>query len=262
MKRLIALLSDFGLTDNYVGIMKAVIARISPESRIIDITHDVLPQHIEQAAYLLTTAFPFFPEGTVFISVVDPSVGTERKPVAVKAAGKYFIAPDNGLLSCLVNQKIVDEAVILDRKEYQLTQVSNTFHGRDIFAPAGAHLARGVSFSQLGTPTDPLVLVQKPLFLNKHNNDGSIDGRVIHIDRFGNMVTSLKPKDLGTDKNWTFALDEENVYDIKRTFSDVESGHPVAYIGSTGYLEIGVRNGSAAQRFKAKIGMDIEAFKK
>lgn len=259
MNQIIALLTDFGLTDNYVGIMKGVIAGISPESRIIDISHDVLPQHIEQAAYLLTTSYTYFPNGTIFICVVDPGVGSSRKPVAVKAAGKYFIAPDNGLLSCLLSQQIVDEAVVLDRPEYRLANISKTFHGRDIFAPAGAHLAKGVSFCQLGSSADPSSLITKPLFINRIDDDDTINGRVIHIDRFGNIVTSFHSKDIDKNLNWLITLDEYFVEGLKSTFSDVETGHPVVYIGSARYLEIGIRNGNAANRFKAKIGMNISA---
>lgn len=259
MAKLIALLTDFGLSDNYVGIMKAVIASISPDSRIIDITHEVLPQNIEQAAYLLSSSYSFFPIDTIFICVVDPSVGTTRKPVAVKASGRYFIAPDNGLLSSLVDQNLIDEAVVLDRTEYRLSDVSNTFHGRDIFAPAGAYLSKGVSFSQLGTNIEPSTLVKKNLFTNETSKDGSIKGRVVHIDRFGNIVTSFSRKDVNVEKKWRFIIDEHYIDDVMATFSDVESGQSLAFIGSTGFLEIGVRNSSAAARYKAKIGMTLQA---
>jgi S-adenosylmethionine hydrolase len=150
----IALLTDFGQGDGDVGVMKGVIASIAPGAQIIDITHEIAPQNIPSGAWILSTAYRFFPQGTIFVCVVDPGVGSSRNAIAVHTGDKFFVGPDNGLFSYVLAQQTFNNAVVLSNPAYHLPQVSSTFHGRDIFAPAGAHLANGVALSELGTAID------------------------------------------------------------------------------------------------------------
>src|SRR5947207_2897353 len=154
----IAMMTDFGLGDGDVGVMKGVIAGITPQAHIIDITHDVAPQNVPSGAWILASAYRYFPQGTVFVCVVDPGVGSSRRAIAIHAGSWFFVGPDNGLFSYIFVEQPIHQAVVLSNTAYHLPQVSSTFHGRDIFAPAGAHLARGVALQELGEPLEPASL--------------------------------------------------------------------------------------------------------
>src|SRR5437762_854766 len=154
----IAMMTDFGLEDGDVGVMKGVIAGITPNVHIIDITHDVSPQNVASGAWILASAYRYFPQDTVFVCVVDPGVGSSRQAIAIHAGDWFFVGPDNGLFSYVLTEQSVHVAVVLSNPLYHLAQVSTTFHGRDIFAPAGAHLARGIPMNELGTLIDPTTL--------------------------------------------------------------------------------------------------------
>jgi len=270
----IALLTDFGTTDIYVGVMKGVILSIDPQAQIIDITHDIQPQNVRQAAFALLNSYRYFPEGTLFLTIVDPDVGTDRKPIVVQA-GKYtFVAPDNGVLSYVLYEIRDAFAIELNNPTYQLATVSSTFHGRDIFAPAAAHLAKGVALRAMGTPMlYPVTLPEPTLSVSPKK----ITGEVMHIDHFGNLITSIgylrwvAPERLTLNKRFgEFAtapvpattaivgVGDSVITGIRRTFGEAGRGDVLALVESNGYLEIAVNQGSAAARLDVSIGDRIE----
>src|SRR6516162_9338661 len=182
----VALLTDFGLSDGYVGVMKAVILGLAPGLPIIDLTHEVPPQDVRHGAWLLHTTWRYLPEGSVCLAVVDPGVGTPRRPVAFTAGGRCFVGPDNGLFSYVVHAAEVSAAVVLDRPEYHLSPVSATFHGRDIFAPGCGPLAGGAPRAAMGSPLDPATLIAFEAPRPEPRADGLL-GHVLHVDHFGNL---------------------------------------------------------------------------
>jgi S-adenosylmethionine hydrolase len=262
----IVLLTDYGLQDTYVGVLKGVIARIAPGVPVIDLLHAVRPQHVRQGAYALWVAEPYFPDGAIFVAIVDPGVGTERRAVAVELNRKYFLAPDNGLLSFLLERYEVARAVVLENPAYRLEPVSSTFHGRDIFAPAAAYLAQGVRLEQLGMPLEPSRLVRLPP-PRREFHDGVWIGEILHIDRFGNLITSLAAAELHIGQTpqerfrWRIAVREHTMVGIYSTFAEVAEGELLAYVGSDGLLEIGCRNGSAALRLQVNLGEVVRAWR-
>ncbi|NJL58241.1 SAM-dependent chlorinase/fluorinase, partial [bacterium] len=189
MKTTIALLTDFGLNDVYVGVMKGVIAGINPQARLLDITHAIPPQDVRQGALSLLDAYPYFPAGTIFLVVIDPGVGTARQPIAVQAGGYRFVAPDNGVLSYALATFDTLQVAALNNPDYRLPNVSQTFHGRDIFAPAAAHLAAGVPLALMGDALPDITRLPRPQLTVE---GGHITGEVVHIDRFGNVITSIQ----------------------------------------------------------------------
>ena len=250
-QQVIALLTDFGLQDTYVGIMKGVIASIAPQASVIDLTHSVAPQHIRHGALLLGSSSEWFPEGTVFVAVVDPGVGTSRRPIAVETDRAVFIAPDNGLLSIVLTQQCVRSCTVITRPQFMLPNPGATFHGRDLFSPAAAHVASGASPQELGTPvsTDSCVILDFPA---PSTGDGGTtwDGEVLYSDIYGNLITSLKTSLTGSDLmpgEWSVRAGDHLIAEIQRTYGDVSEGATVAYTGSTGLLEIAIRNGNAAR---------------
>jgi len=185
---IITLTTDFGTADGYVGTMKGIILGIAPHVRLVDISHEITPQNVRQAAYVLYTAYPFFPPGTIHLAVVDPGVGGTRRPIALRTPVGYFVGPDNGILSYVMACEPVEALVELADPRYRLPHVSHTFHGRDVFAPAAAHLAAGVPIAALGPPVaDPVTFPPPRLEVGP---DG-ITGEVLHADRFGNVITSI-----------------------------------------------------------------------
>jgi S-adenosylmethionine hydrolase len=255
----IALLTDFGLQDSYVGVMKGVIIRSVPDAKVIDITHAIRPQDILHGAYTLSISVPYFPRRTIFCCVVDPGVGSDRYPIAVKAGQWVFVAPDNGLLSLVFQQYRPAEVVILNNPVFHLNAVSSTFHGRDIFARVAGHLAKGKPMSDMGDALDPSALrwLEVPV---PHRIDNKVEGNVLHIDHFGNIITSLRRDHLGSGDEWLFAIDNTPISQwIYTTYTNVAIGDTVAYIGSDGYLEIAIRNGNAAAKYGIKVGMNVRA---
>ena len=185
---IITLTTDFGVADGYVGTMKGVILGIVPDARLVDISHEITPQNVRQAAYVLYTAYPFFPPGTIHLAVVDPGVGGTRRPIALRTPKGYFVGPDNGILSYVMAREPVEALVELADPRYRLPHVSHTFHGRDVFAPAAAHLAAGVPIAALGPPVaDPVTFPPPRLEVGPD----IITGEVLHADRFGNVITSI-----------------------------------------------------------------------
>ncbi|GIV10658.1 MAG: hypothetical protein KatS3mg020_0149 [Fimbriimonadales bacterium] len=257
MSRLIALLTDYGYVDTYVAQVKAVLLSLCPTCELLDLTHGVAPQHIRSGAYLLATAIPYLPDGTIIMAVVDPGVGTVRRAIAVQGARYTYLAPDNGLLSLAQRDDPPLQAVALENPRYHLPQVSSTFHGRDLFAPVAAHLANGVPLNTLGTPIEPASLVQLPDIEPEFTAD-EIHCKPLHVDQFGNVVFNLRREAfeqylrradipasaivslMGRDAQATRLP-------LVRTFGEVAQGEPLAYWGSNGYLEVAVNGGSAAR---------------
>jgi S-adenosylmethionine hydrolase len=253
----ITLLTDFGLADGYAGTMCGVILRINPAATIVDLTHQVPPQDVGYAAYVLATTYRYFPQGTVHVVVVDPGVGGERAGLATEAAGQYFVAPDNGVLSYVLAAGYA-ALIRLTEPRFWLPNPSRTFHGRDIFAPVAAHLSLGVPLQELGEPhAEP---VRFPISEPVRRPDGTWVAHVIHVDRFGNVITDLRP-----DPDWLRQLASAEVSGrrveaVVQTYSDVPSGAPAILVGSGGYLEIAVRDGDARAELDADVGSDVFLF--
>lgn len=256
----VALLTDFGHRDACVGAMKGVILSIAAQAQICDITHDVPPQDIAAGAVLLEDAYSYFPSGTIFVAVVDPGVGSARTAVAVQTERFTFIGPDNGLLTLAYNTEFERSPKkcalrALNNPKFHLPQVSATFHGRDIFAPAAAWLARGISFSAIGDPHPQLaplanwreVLVSEAL----------LEASILRVDHFGNLITNLKQPQFqswsAAAKSVTVELDYasglRSVGAILRTYSDVPAGEPLAYFGSSARLEVALAGGNLCEKW-------------
>lgn len=252
----IALLTDFGDKDWFVGVMKAVILRINPNVDIVDITHEISPQDVRQAGFVLWNAYKYFPDKTIFVCVVDPGVGSERKIIAVETKKYIFIAPDNGLLDFVLSEVDILKAVYVENKNYFLESVSSTFHGRDIFAPISAYISSGVDLSELGREVS--LKVSKEIFV-KVSNVGDYEGEIIYIDRFGNLITNLM---VSKEFDAEVRLKNLVIEKISKTYSDVEVGQVVALIDSSGLVEIGIRNGDASKilgvSYREKVGLKVK----
>lgn len=256
MAAIATLLSDFGEQDPYVGIMKGVIASINPAISTIDLTHLIPPQDVAAGRFALANAVPYFPTGTVHIAVVDPGVGSVRRGVAIAFEQGYLVGPDNGLFSGVLSRFAAIEAVELTDSQYWRTrEPSRTFHGRDIFAPCGAHLATQIPLQELGTPIDPATLVDLPFPLCRVTPTG-IRGAIQSIDTFGNLITNI-PATALTEKNWS-VLVGDILLPSSQTYSDRSPGEFVALIGSHGWLEIALNQGSASDRLQLTLGAEIE----
>ena len=247
---IITLTTDFGLHDPFVGIMKGVILSICPSARLVDLTHDVEPQNILGGALALEAVWPYFPDGTVHLAVVDPGVGSARRALAVRTRGHYLVGPDNGLLTPAL-MEAGWRAVALTAPEYRLAEVSRTFHGRDVFAPAAAYLASGVPLERLGPAvTDP---VRRPI-PRSYLEAGALIGEVLAVDRFGNLLTSIEAAQLvGLPGGRPGAVPvivevaDRAVAGPVEAYVDGADGRPTAIVGSIGRLEIFVRGGRADQ---------------
>ena len=259
---LIVLLTDFGLIDAYVGTMKGVIAGIAPSANVIDLSHEVSPQDVAGAAFILEASYRYFPAGTIFCCVVDPGVGGGRLGVALRVeaadVGPFFlVGPDNGLFGPVLEHTPATVTAVLDEPSYHLSGASATFHGRDIFAPAAAHLATGVDLRRLGSRLEPASLTRLDRPEPKATGAGW-RASVIHIDHFGNLITNFPGDRLEPPlESWCVAAGETEVNGVKRTFTDVAVGEAVAYIGSSGYLELAVRQGDAAKAFGLIKGAEV-----
>lgn len=242
---LIALLTDFGADSPYVAHMKGVILSICPNTSIVDITHAILPQNVSHGAQVLQNCFDYFPPETVFVNVVDPGVGTDRRIVAIESNRKILIAPDNGLLSLVLEDHPPRQIVECTNQETWLDDVSATFHGRDIMAPIAAHICNGFYLKQLGetVPFEELIQVhlEKPVI-----TDNSIVGKVLTFDSFGNLLTNIRGKDIPTDHSkLDIMVGDLPVPEIVPAYGFSSEGSVVALIGSNGYLEIACVNGNA-----------------
>jgi S-adenosylmethionine hydrolase len=254
----IALLTDFGSSDVYVGIMKGVILTRCHDACLIDLTHGVPPQDVFAGALHLASAVPYYPEHTIFLAVVDPGVGSARRPLCIRSGSHCFVGPDNGLLWPAAAQAGTPEAFHLDRHQHWLPQPGSTFHGRDIFAPVAALLALGHPPEELGSPiADPVQLeVPRPLA-----TPTGICGEVIYVDHFGNAVTNLRPKDLQNPppSTVTFHLRDHALRGPETHYGAVPPGHAVVVLSSFGFYEIAINSGSAATTLGLERGTPIIA---
>lgn len=256
----ISLLTDFGLSDPYAGIMKGVIVSICPDARIIDISHEVAPQDVHGAAYVLAAAYPYFPPGTIHVAVVDPGVGGSRRIIAARTASGVFLAPDNGLLTLVLDEQEPVAVCRVENPGIFLHPVSRTFHGRDIFAPAAARLACGMEMAKLGAPVPARSLARLDFGPPpRPDENGRLKGAIIAVDRFGNLVSNIREADLESAFGSRYAggkgicvqVAGRVVSGICGAYQEVPEGAPLAIIGSTGRLEISVNAGNACRYFGA-----------
>ncbi len=251
---IVTLLTDFGTKDPYVASMKGVILGINPQCRVVDITHQIHPQDIREGAFVLANAFSYFPEGTVHLGVVDPEVGGARNPVLLVTEHFFFIGPDNGLFSLALQKERMKEAYCLTERRFFLPEVSPTFHGRDIFAPVAGHLTLGVSPKAFGKRIASL----KTLTLPEPKVRGEdLIGEVIHIDSFGNLITNIDRETFSRfiqRRSFLIKAGRGTVRRVTGGYWEGKKGEPIALFGSSGFLEVAVREGSAEKRLKMKRG--------
>jgi S-adenosylmethionine hydrolase len=253
--RVIALLTDLGKSDAYVGAMKGVILRTTASATIVDITHDITPQGIDQAAYLLWNSYRFFPKGTIFVVVVDPGVGSHRKILCVETADYLFLAPDNGILKYVLKEAGSKRVIAVTNSKYFAENVSSTFHGRDIFAPVAAHLAGGLAAAKLGTTTIPRAGEDWFVEIGREKRIRR-EGKILHIDHFGNLITNFfMLKDLAPKMR--LDVGRQKVTDRYRFYSEARPGVPFLMKGSSSLLEVSLVNGSAAELLQARINQKV-----
>lgn len=270
MAAIITLTTDFGLADGYIAAMKGVVLGINPEAKLVDIYHSIKPQNVSQAAFILSTAYEFFPRHTIHLVVVDPGVGTERRAIILRTPAADFIAPDNGVLSYVIQQssaKPIDvnrqqlelgpglEAVAITKSQFWRSPVSPTFHGRDIFAPVAAHLSLGLPPTDFGEAITSLMVL--PLSHPHQTPDGTLVGNIRHIDNFGNLITSIQGSDL-PHKAQTIMVEvgDKIISGLSRTYGTGTG--LLALIGSSGYLEISLKEGNASTFLKAEVGDEVK----
>jgi S-adenosylmethionine hydrolase len=253
---MITLTSDFGYEDPYAAEMKGVILTINPNANIIDITHGVEKFNIRIGALMLASAAPYFRKGTVHLAVVDPGVGTERRAILVQTKQGFFVGPDNGILILAAQFQGIEHTYALTNPKFMLSKVSCTFHGRDVFAPAAAHLDIGVKPSEFGPEIHDAVV---PQFASVNRKNGSLIGEILHVDSFGNLITNISPKEIAQSKKVNIKLQNlsQNLTFIK-TYGLAKPQQPLVLIGSHGFLEIALNQGSAAAKFHAATGDKIE----
>jgi S-adenosylmethionine hydrolase len=253
---IITLLSDFGLKDPYVAEMKAVILSIHPQARIVDITHEVEKFNIRMGAFVLASATPYFPPGTIHVAVVDPGVGTKRRPIIVETKRSYYVGPDNGLLMLAAQKEGVDQVYHINNPQYMLPRISRTFHGRDIFAPVAAHLATKRP-SEFGPEIQDYAF---PEFAKPQVRASELLGEVLHTDGFGNIVSNISAEGLGKigiceGDSLHVKLDSETLtLKLCSAYGEVPAKTPLAIIGSNDFLEISINQESASRTFKMKTG--------
>lgn len=250
---MITLTSDFGLKDPYVAEMKGVILTINPQAKIIDITHDIEKFNIRMAAFMLASATLYFPEGTVHLAVVDPGVGTQRRAILIQTKKSFFVGPDNGILILAAQSQGIEHIYQLTNPKFMMPKISNTFHGRDIFAPAAANLDKGSQPIEFGPEiTDPI----KPEFAEVKRRNDSLMGIIMHIDGFGNIITNIKEKMV---QNYAERVSIELpsislILTFGKAYTHAKLEEPLLLIGSHGFVEIALNQGSAAEKFHAKAG--------
>jgi S-adenosylmethionine hydrolase len=271
MGSIITLTTDFGLADAYVAAMKGVILGINPEARLVDICHEIRPQDIARGAFILSTAYEFFPRRTVHLVVVDPGVGTERRAVILRIPAADFVAPDNGVLSYIFRDYAAGAAAgfkqKLDVREIEVINitsrrfwrptVSPTFHGRDMLAPVAAHLSRGVTPAEFGEAIDTLTVL--PLSVPRREPDGGISGGIVHVDNFGNLITNIRRDDLPRQySDITVRIKKAVIKGLNDTYGTGDG--LMALIGSSKHLEIALRDGCAAAYLQAGVGDEVRIY--
>lgn len=273
---IITLTTDFGTSDVYVGVMKGVILNINPNVQIVDITHAISPQNIHEAAFTIQAAYRYFPKGTIHVIVVDPGVGSERQAIVCQTESAFFVCPNNGVLTYFLQEietaeTYTPDAVNIENPTYLLPQISNTFHGRDIFAPVAAHLSLGAPLAQIGAPIRDLVRFPVSAI---HISEDTLTGQIINVDSFGNLITNISENALAaflllsaSNEEAVGQLDKQTVSakfeiiagntclkKLNGTYTESGAGEPLAIIGSFGLLEIAINLGNAEARLGIKNG--------
>lgn len=254
---MITLLTDFGFSDSYVGVMKGVISSICPKAKVVDICHEVAPQSVEEAAFLLMTSYAYFPRGAIHCVVVDPGVGSARKIVLVHTRRYFFLAPDNGVLSWALSKEDVTDIYQVTNDRFFLKPVSRTFHGRDIFAPVAASLESGIQPEKFGKLVTHIHRISFPEVKLK---PGALLGQVIYVDRFGNLITNIHESYVRKlkHKGAIVGVKGKKAPVVFHSYSSVRQGALSALVGSTGFLEIAKNQGSAARSLNAGRGTRVE----
>ena len=256
---IITLTTDFGMKDPYAAEMKAVILGICPEAVIVDITHEIEKFNLRMGAYVLTSAVPFFPKNTIHVAVVDPGVGSRRRPLLIQTQQGFFVGPDNGLMTLAAENQGIESVREIANPRVMSLRVSNTFHGRDLFAPAAAHLANGLRPEEFGPE---IHYTSKPDFAKVKRSKSTLLGEVWHVDSFGNIITNINEKELAQINPKGTLKVELLAHTLKiplcKAYVEARPKEPLALIGSHNYLEIGINQGSAAEKFKAKPGDKIK----
>lgn len=255
---IITLTTDFGEQDHFVGAMKGVIHSIAPKATLVDITHQVTPFAISEAAFTIAEASRWFPRKTVHVAIADPGVGTERRAIVVESGGQIFVGPDNGVFSLILRSDRKARVRHLTNRKYFLKEVSQTFHGRDVFAPAAAHLAKGIRVSAMGPlVTDPL---RGSFSEPARTSTRTWSGAVLKVDRFGNLITNFHIRDFPdlTRRPISLLAGIHAVDFLVRTYGEASPGEPVSLIGSSGYLEVAVNQDSAARILGCGVGTPVE----
>jgi S-adenosylmethionine hydrolase len=256
--KIITLTTDFGLIDPYAAEMKAAILNICPNAVIVDITHEIAKFNIRVGAYVLASAVPYFPEGSIHVAVVDPGVGTQRRPILIQTKQGFFAGPDNGLLVLVAEKQTIIRVNELTNPRFMLPKVSNTFHGRDIFAPAAAHLLNGAKPAEFGPEIREAA---KPAFTKVTRRNSALAGEVLHVDGFGNIITNINEKEVEQSAVKGAVNVELAGYKLKmkfcKAYGETKPREPLALIGSHGFLEIALNQGNAAAKFKTKAGDQV-----
>jgi S-adenosylmethionine hydrolase len=251
----LTLTTDFGLDDHYAGTMKGVILGICPDAQIVDISHGVRPFAIAEGAYTIAQAWRYFPPRTVHVVVVDPGVGTSRRPILVEAGGQFFIGPDNGVLSMVYLREPAMVRVISNERLFRYP-VSRTFHGRDIFSPVAAHVAAGVAPAEIGETINDYL---KPEFVTPRREDPRTwTGQVLKVDHFGNIVTNFHVDDFADLGGFRMLVGGERIDVLARNYAECNPGELFAIVGSSGYYEISLPQGSAAAKIGCEVGAPVE----
>ena len=252
---MITLTSDFGLKDPYVAEMKGVILTINPKATIVDITHDIEKFNIGMAAFMLASVASYFPKGTVHLAVVDPGVGTERRAILVQTKCGFFVGPDNGVLMLAAQSQGIERIYELSNPNLMLPKTSNTFHGRDIFAPAAAYIDKGTKPHEFGPEIKNPVLPRFPAVKRSNN---VLTGEVLYIDSFGNIITNIQEKNMVNSKIFNVKLTEVSLkLKFGKAYAEAEPKEPIVLVGSYGFVEIAVNQGNAANKFNVKVGDKI-----
>ncbi|MEM3700597.1 MAG: SAM-dependent chlorinase/fluorinase [Candidatus Bathyarchaeia archaeon] len=261
-RSIITLTTDFGLKDPYAAEMKAVILSINPNAVIVDVTHEIEKFNVRMGAYVLASASQYFPKGTVHVAVVDPGVGTPRRPILIQTKEALYIGPDNGLLALAAKNQGIKHIYEIKNKKFMMPRISNTFHGRDIFAPAAAYLSKGMKPAEFGPETDEMVISKFAKVVRRGN---AFFGEVLYVDDFGNVITNFgekELKELGIRNAVNLEVKGVNLkLKLCKAYAEVEAQKPLAIIGSHNFLEISINQGNAAKTFKIQVEDRVKLYR-
>lgn len=257
----ITLTTDFGLADHFVGVMKGVILNINPEADLVDLSHQVAAQEIVDGAFLIAESYRYFPPGTIHLVVIDPGVGSSRRPILALTPRQKFVAPDNGVLSFIYDREESFEVRHITADQYFLKPVSNTFHGRDVFSPVAGWLSKGVEAERFGERITDYVRLAAPK--PRRLSGGTVTGAILRVDNFGNVITNLTPQDVPelfseVPHSFTIIINRQAITRLATSYCAGEPSEMFAILGSSGYLEIGTYRGSAARVLNAKRGDEVK----